>query len=212
MSLLTDRIAWLGHAGFRFSGSRVVYFDPWEAGGLTADLILITHDHFDHCDPATVKALAGPQTRIVTEPASAAKLKDEGLELQATVMKPGDELEISGVRVKAVPAYNTNKDFHPRAKNYLGFVATMDGLSVYHAGDTDHIPEMKGIKAQAALLPVSGTYVMTAEEAVQAALDLEPELIVPMHFGKIVGDEEMAKAFAAALAGRLTVDIKSIAK
>jgi L-ascorbate metabolism protein UlaG (beta-lactamase superfamily) len=204
-----NNLDWLGHASFRWGGSRVVYFDPWEVSGPTADLILITHDHFDHCDPPTVKALCGPQTKIVTEPASAARLKAEGFE-RLTVMKPGDEIEAAGVGIKAVPAYNTNKDFHPRDKNYLGFVVAMDGLSLYHAGDTDHIGEMKNIKAQIALLPVSGTYVMTAEEAVRAALDLAPEVAIPMHFNKIVGDESMAQAFAAALAGRLAVEIKPL--
>jgi L-ascorbate metabolism protein UlaG (beta-lactamase superfamily) len=204
-----DHLAWLGHSGFRLSGSRIVYFDPWEVSGPAADLILISHDHFDHCDPPTVKALYGPQTRIITEPASAEKLKAEGFE-RVTVMAPGDELEVSGVSLKAVPAYNTNKDFHPRGKNYLGFVVTLDGLSLYHAGDTDHIEEMKTIKAQVALLPVSGTYVMTAEEAARAALALSPAVAVPMHFNKIVGDESMAKAFAEALQGRLAVEIKEV--
>jgi L-ascorbate metabolism protein UlaG (beta-lactamase superfamily) len=210
MKINTDNLAWLGHSSFRLSGSRIIYFDPWEAGGPAADLILITHDHFDHCDPPTVKTLCGPRTRIVTEPASAARLKAEGFN-QVTVMAPGDEIEIAGVGLKAVPAYNTNKDFHPREKNYLGFVVTLDGLSLYHAGDTDRIEEMKGLKAQVALLPVSGTYVMTAEEAVQAALDLSPAMVIPMHFNKIVGDESMAKAFAEALKGRLDVEIKTIA-
>jgi len=211
MKINIDHLAWLGHSSFRLSGSRLIYFDPWEVSGPAADFILITHDHFDHCDPPTVKALWGPQTQIVTEPASAAKLKAEGFD-KLTVLEPGGEMEAAGVKIKAVPSYNTNKDFHPRDKNYLGFVVTLDGLSVYHAGDTDHIEEMKTIKAQVALLPVSGTYVMTAEEAVQAALDLSPAVAVPMHFNKIVGDESMAKAFAAALQGRLDVEIKPIAK
>lgn len=207
-----DRLAWLGHSGFRLSGGRLVYFDPWEVGGPVADLILISHDHFDHCDPPTVKALSGPQTQVVTEPAAAARLKAEGFK-RLTVMAPGDEIEIDGlINIQAVPAYNLNKEFHPRDKNYLGFVVTMDGLSVYHAGDTDCIPEMNGIKAQVALLPVSGTYVMTAEEAVQAALALSPGLAVPMHFNKIVGDEAMARTFAEALKDRLPVEIKPCVK
>jgi len=211
MTVNIDHLAWLGHASFRLSGSRLIYFDPWEVSGPAADLILITHDHFDHCDPPTVKALSGPQTRIVTESASAAKLRAEGFE-NLTILEPGGETEAAGVKIKAVPSYNTNKEFHPRDKNYLGFVVTLDGLSVYHAGDTDHIEEMKTVKAQVALLPVSGTYVMTAEEAVQAALDLSPAVAVPMHFNKIVGDESMAGAFAAALQGRLAVEIKPLVK
>ncbi|MCL2029494.1 MAG: MBL fold metallo-hydrolase [Deltaproteobacteria bacterium] len=211
MQVKTDHISWLGHASFLLTGSRVIYFDPWEVKGPAADLILITHDHFDHCDPPTIRALLGPQTSIITEPSSAARLKEEGFK-RLTIMAPGEEIEVLGVAIKAVPAYNTNKEFHPRAKNYLGFIVTLDGLSCYHAGDTDRIEEMKKIKAQVALLPVSGTYVMTAEEAVMGALDMEAELAIPMHFGKIVGDGEMAKAFAAALESRLAVEIKPIVK
>ena len=212
MDLVTDHIAWLGHDSFRISGSRVIYFDPWEVAGPTADLILISHDHYDHCDPTAVKALAGAKTRIITEPAGAAKLKSEGVRHNLTVLEPGAEIEVFGGNIKAVPAYNTDKDFHPRAKNYLGFVVTLDGLSIYHAGDTDRIEEMKEIRAQVALLPVSGTYVMTAEEAVAAALDLAPAVAIPMHFGKIVGDDRMARQFAEALQGRVAVEIKTIVK
>ena len=125
-------------------------------------------------------------------------------------MEPGDELEAFGVIIKAVPAYNTNKDFHPRAAGGLGFVINLDGLSIYHAGDTDFIPEMKDIQAQGALLPVSATYVMTAAEAAQAALAIRPEVAIPIHYGKIVGDEEMARQFKAALKGQVAVEIKTI--
>ncbi len=210
MSINTDGIFWLGHAGFRFTGGRTVYFDPWEAEGPTADIILVSHDHYDHCDPATIKRLSGPQTRIFTEKLSADKLAAEGLGAAVTVLKPGDEAEAFGVAIKAVPAYNIGKNFHPKESGYLGFVVTMDGLSVYHAGDTDCIPEMKDIHPQVALLPVSGTYVMTAEEAVEAALAIRPGLAIPMHIAKIVGDMEMARKFAEALKGRVAVEIKPL--
>jgi len=209
MSINTDIIFWLGHASFRISGSRTVYIDPWEVAGPPADIILITHDHYDHCDPPTIKELLGAKTHLAADPATLTKLKAAGLTGQFTSLDPGDEVEILGVNVKAVPSYNINKDFHPRSNNNLGFVVTMDGQSVYHAGDTDLIPEMAEIKTQVALLPVSGTYTMTAEEAVQAALTIKPEVAIPMHYGKIVGDLGMAQKFAAKLKGLVPVVIKN---
>ena len=149
---------------------------------------------------------------VVTDRDSAAKLRAEGLENQITVVEPGDEIEYKGVGIKVLPSYNLNKDFHPRAKGNLGFILDIDGLSLYHAGDSDFIPEMKGLKVQVALLPVSGTYVMTADEAAQAALAIRPEVAIPIHFGKIVGDAAMAEQFAQDLAGKIEVEIKPIEK
>jgi L-ascorbate metabolism protein UlaG (beta-lactamase superfamily) len=210
MTVKSGGISWLGHDSFRFTGSRVIYFDPWDADGPTADIILISHDHGDHCDPASVGRLCGPQTRIFTEKLSAAKLGAKGVHSAITIMEPGDEAEVFGVNIKTVPAYNIGKDFHPKENGYLGFVVTMDGLSVYHAGDSDFIPEMKDIHPQVALLPVSGTYTMTAAEAVSAALAIQPELAIPMHIAKIVGNMAMAEEFAAALKGKVAVEIKEL--
>ncbi|KXS56171.1 MAG: hypothetical protein AMR96_04215 [Candidatus Adiutrix intracellularis] len=190
-------------------GSRIIYFDPWEVSGPSADLIFITHDHYDHCDPLTIKTLCGPATRLVTEPAAAILLRQAGFDAaNLTVLEPGASLELDGVGIKAVPAYNLDKDFHPRARNYLGFVITLDDWSLYHAGDTDFIEEIKDIRVQIALLPVSGTFVMTAAEAARAARALAPEVAIPMHYGKIVGNEEMAWQFAKALKDQVTVEIK----
>ncbi len=210
MSIKIDGIFWLGHDSFRFTGSRTVYFDPWDAEGPAADIILISHDHDDHCDPASVKRLSGPETRIFTEKKSADKLLAAGITAKISVMSPGDEAEAFGVKIKALPAYNVDKNFHPKENGYLGFVVEMDGLSVYHAGDTDFIPEMKGLRPQVALLPVSGTYVMTAEEAVRAALAIGPGVAIPMHIAKIVGDMAMAEQFAAELKGKIEVVIKPL--
>ena len=109
--------------------------------------------------------------------------------------------------VRALPAYNTDKEFHPKANKWLGFVLTVDGVSIYHAGDTDFIPEMEGLKPDIALVPVSGTYVMDAYQAVEAVKAMRPGLCIPMHYGAIVGDESDAKRFARALEGVVPVRI-----
>ena len=122
-------------------------------------------------------------------------------------MAPGESCKIDNIKIEAVASYNINKKFHPRANNWLGFIVTVNGVRIYHAGDTDYIPEMNNFKADIALLPVSGTYVMTADEAVQAALDIKPQVAIPMHFGSIVGDLSDAESFARALADKITVKI-----
>ena len=198
---------WLGHDTFRLDrASGAIYFDPFELEGDTAPaaLILASHDHYDHCVADDIKKLQGSNTVVVTEGGCAAKLSG-----QVKVMKPGDTLQVGDVSVKALPAYNTNKNFHPKANNWLGFLVTVDGVSIYHAGDTDHIPEMSGLKPDIALLPVSGTYVMTAKEAVEAAKAIEPKVAVPMHYGAIVGDAGDAQKFAAALEGLIRVHVFS---
>lgn len=197
------KIKWLGHDGFRMDAEKTIYVDPYAiSGGPLADLILISHEHFDHCSPGDVAKIQGPCTVILTEPASAAKLSGD-----VRVMKPGDRVTIDGVSVEAVPSYNTDKAFHPKENAWLGFIVEVEGVRVYHTGDSDFISEMKGMDVDIALLPVSGTYVMTAEEAVKAALAIRPKLAVPMHYGAIVGDARDARRFQQQLAGKVEVMI-----
>lgn len=122
-------------------------------------------------------------------------------------MKPGDRITVSGIEIEAVPAYNTNKEFHLKERGWVGYIFTINGQRIYLAGDTDHIPEMKTFDVDIALLPVSGTYVMTAEEAVTAALEIKPKIAVPMHYNSIVGTEEDAERFAEGLNGKIEVRI-----
>lgn len=198
-------IHWLGHDTFKLTGSKTIYFDPYEIKGTgAADIICVTHDHFDHCVPDDIKKLQGPQTVVVAPADCAAKIAGN-----VKTIKPGEKLTVEGVEIEAVPAYNTNKKFHPKANGWIGYIITLDGTRIYHAGDTDRIPEMKKVKADIALLPVSGTYVMTADEAVQAALDINPKIAIPMHYGSIVGDANDAQQFKGLLAGKVEVVIKN---
>jgi L-ascorbate metabolism protein UlaG (beta-lactamase superfamily) len=198
-------IHWLGHDTFRFDAEKVIYTDPFKIkDGKKADIILITHEHFDHCSPEDVDKIVKDKTIIVTTADCRDKLKGKG---EIKVVKPGDKLTVEGVEIEAVPSYNTNKNFHPKANNWVGYIFNVKGIRIYIAGDTDYIPEMKNFKVDVALLPVSGTYVMTAEEAVKAALDIKPKIAIPMHYGEIVGSDADAKKFANALSGKIEVKI-----
>lgn len=204
-----DGLTWLGHASFRFSRiGTTLYFDPWQIeGGLNdADLVFISHPHFDHMNAADLARVGKPDTHVVTVASVAAKLQEAGYRGAVRVVKPGEKLEVKGVLIEVVPAYNKNKRYHPQQEGWAGFIIELDGVRLYHAGDTDFIPEMEGLKVDVALLPVSGTYVMGPEEAAQAAKAINPKLAVPMHYGSIIGTDADARQFRQ-LCGSIIVEI-----
>ena len=198
---MPENIQWLGHDVFKISnGPTVIYTDPFrlEEGADKADIILITHDHFDHCEPQDVAKIVKDDTVIVAPESCGSKLK-----MNIEVVRPGSKIEVKGVPIEATWAYNVNKfrspgePFHPKSPNFVGYIFTANGKRYYLAGDTDLIPEMKGIDVDVALLPVSGTYVMTADEAIEAAnTAVKADVYIPMHYNAIVGTDEDAKKFA----------------
>lgn len=201
--MLLDSIEWLGHSGFRIdAGQATIYIDPYRInGGPTADLILVTHGHYDHYSPQDVERVSGEHTWLVAPPAVAERATG-----RVSSIVPGQQLELEpvpGVEVAAVAAYNTSKrdedgrPFHPREAGCVGFDLNVSGERLYHAGDTDVIPEMDSVVGvDVALLPVSGTYVMTAGEAAEAARRIQPAVAVPMHWGEHIGTRKDAEEFA----------------
>jgi L-ascorbate metabolism protein UlaG (beta-lactamase superfamily) len=185
-------ITWLGHDTTKIKGDKVIYIDPFQLkGGEAADIVLITHEHYDHCSPEDVARIRKKDTVVIGTADVTAKYKGE-----TKTIKAGDSVTVHGITIQAVPAYNTNKKFHPRASGWVGYVVNMNGKRVYHAGDTDRIPEMESLKdIDVALVPVSGTYVMTAEEAAEAVNRMKPKVAVPMHYGSIVGTKADAERF-----------------
>jgi L-ascorbate metabolism protein UlaG (beta-lactamase superfamily) len=177
---------WLSHASFRLDGPPVIYFDPAKVDKdpppTQADIILISHLHDDHFTESSVKLISGPETVIITIPNLAMLI--EALDIECAEVRsaqPGDQMTVGNVSIEMVPAYNIEKDYHPKESNFLGFVVTIEGERVYFAGDTEHIPEMSDIDCDVALLPVGGTYTMDIEEAAQAAAAIGPKVAVPMH-------------------------------
>jgi L-ascorbate metabolism protein UlaG (beta-lactamase superfamily) len=196
---MLENIHWLGHDSFRLDGTTTVYIDPWKlpAGLPPAGLVLVTHEHSDHLSLPDIGALAGPDTVVVGPASVTAPLADR----ETVTVAPGDGIEVRGVGIEAVPAYNLDKfrapgqPYHPREAGYVGYVIALDGVRYYHAGDTDAVPEMAGVHCDVALLPVGGTFTMTWDEAAAACDLLHATAAVPMHYGEIVGDVGDAERF-----------------
>jgi L-ascorbate metabolism protein UlaG (beta-lactamase superfamily) len=189
---MIDNIYWLGHDSFRIDGDVTIYIDPWKlaAGSPPADLILVTHEHSDHFSPEDIDLIRTPQTDLVTIASVAAKLGGP-----VHIVKPGDRLTVRSVAIEVLPAYNLHKKYHPREKGHVGYVLGVGGQRIYHAGDTDAIPEMRDLRPDIAMIPVSGTYVMDVDEALEAVTLLKPGLVIPMHYGAIVGSDADALRF-----------------
>jgi L-ascorbate metabolism protein UlaG (beta-lactamase superfamily) len=193
-------VRWLGHDGFVLQGSKTIIIDPFKAqGNHKADLLLISHEHYDHLSADDIKRFSTSSTKVIAPTICKEALSNLGL--TATYVTPDSKQEIDDVIVETLPAYNLNKFrspgkvFHPREDGRVGYIVTLDGTRFYHAGDADAIPEMKQVDVDVAFLPVSGTYVMTAEEAVGAAKMMKAKVVVPMHFGTIVGTKADADRF-----------------
>ncbi len=197
------RLLWLGHSSFVYEGDPLIYFDPFALHRLRpADIILVGHDHPHHCSPADIEKVRRAPTVILADEHATRHIAPPVIS-----MAPGQQETVEDFLIEAVPAYNLETSFHPRRKAYLGFIVTLEGLRLYHAGDTDFIPEMGDLHVDIALLPVTGFSVMNAEEAAQAALALHPQVAIPMHYGIAHGSLEDAEHFRALLDGKVRVEI-----
>jgi len=183
------RITWLGHASVMIKATATVYIDPWKISKSSprADIVLLTHDHGDHYSESDVKIISDASTRVVA-PMSTKIVTD--------TITPGQSLAIKDVTIKAVPAYNVSKAFHPKVNAWVGYIVDIGGKKIYHTGDTDRIPEMKQITADLVFIPVGGTYTMDASEASEAVKDIKASIVIPIHFGDIVGSIKDAEKFA----------------
>ena len=196
-------LTWLGHDTFKITAkNKIIYIDPFQLTGKEekADIILLSHIHHDHTSPLDIKKIQKNDTIFVTS-------VDSFESHNVHVLKPGESTEIDGISIQATPAYNIDKVFHPKENNWIGFIITIEGKRIYHAGDTDAVPELQAIKADICLLPVSGVYVMSAQEAVNLAMKIKPQVAIPMHYGSIVGSEGDAEEFKERLKGKVDVVI-----
>ncbi len=189
-------IQWLGHASFKIRHEdTVIYIDPWKLKESPGDatLVFVSHSHHDHYSPGDIAKVSGPDTKLIASADVVAKEK------AGEAIMPGLMIELEGVRVRGVAAYNPNKQFHPKANNWVGFLIEIGSKQIYYAGDTDLTEQIKNLKdiIDVALLPVGGTYTMNAEEAAEATKYIKPALAIPYHWGDIIGGQEDAEKFAA---------------
>jgi L-ascorbate metabolism protein UlaG (beta-lactamase superfamily) len=196
---LRRSITWYGQSSLRIEiGGKLVWLDPVKVPVTeAADLILVTHDHGDHYSPEDIQRLSGPSTLVLA-----------AFDGQPwTRIRPGEKRVLGELTVEAVPAYNLVKtQFHPKSAGYCGYILSARGMRVYDAGDTERIPEMKGIRCDAVFLPLGQTYTMgSVAEAAQAALDVKASIVLPFHFGLYEGSEADAQEFSRLLRGKAEV-------
>ncbi len=185
------RLEWISHASFlTATNGKNVYIDPFKIGNTSrkADVIFVTHPHFDHMDMQSIRGISTPDTVLVAP--------EKGIEQLGTRnvirVKPFMDMEIAGIKFSTLPAYNTNPKRlanHPKQNGWVGYVIQTDNVSIYHAGDTDFIDEMKGLEVDIALLPIGGTYTMDIDEAIAAAHSMKAKTVVPMHYKALLGQE-----------------------
>jgi L-ascorbate metabolism protein UlaG (beta-lactamase superfamily) len=196
-----EGFTWFRQSAYRWTdGELNIYIDPWgvDQDAPPADLILITHAHQDHFQPEEIERLRVDGTRLIAPHDIAENLRGD-----MTPVAPGDVADAFGIKIQAVPAYNIVEERlekHPKANNWVGYLLTLGGHTYYHAGDTDHLPELETISADVAFLPIGGTYTMDVPQAAELAKAMKPGVAVPMHYGFVVGTVSDEDAFRKAAA------------
>lgn len=196
---MLERFTWFRQSAFRWTdGERTIYIDPWGTpqDAPPADLILITHAHFDHFQPDEIARLSTGETMVAAPHDVAKELGGD-----VTPVVPGESHELAGVRFTTVPAYNTREealDFHPKANRWVGYVLELTDHAYYHAGDTDHAPELDDVRTDVAFVPIGGHYTMDAVAAAGLVKAIGPRVAVPMHYGFVVGSRSDGERFREA--------------
>ena len=195
---MLENIKVLCHSSIKFEKGQIIYFDPFKINENynDADVIFITHSHYDHFSEEDILKVKKEETKIVVPE----DLYNRSLELgfseeNILVVRPNEEYEINNIKFKTIPAYNLNKNFHPKTNNWVGYIITLDNIVYYIAGDTDVTEENRKVKCDVAFVPIGGTYTMTAKEAATLVNEINPKITVPIHYNCIIGSKEDEKVF-----------------
>ena len=195
---MLDNIEVLCHSSIKINKEKLIYIDPFEINGSPndADLIFITHDHYDHYSEGDIDKVISYNTTIIAPEGLLTKLLKKGIRKECIIaVESQKEYIVHGIKFETVPAYNINKKFHPRENGWVGYIIEIKGIKYYIAGDTDITEENKKVKCDIAFVPIGGTYTMNYSEAAELINIIKPQIAVPIHYGSIVGTIEDATNF-----------------
>ena len=199
---MLENIEVLLHSSIRINKEKVIYIDPYNINKNynDADLIFITHSHFDHYSPEDIEKIKKEDTVIIAPQDLSSRIQNEGFAQEnIIIVSPNKTYETKGIKFETVPAYNVGKQFHPKSNEWVGYILELDGIRYYIAGDTDANEDNKKVKCDVAFVPIGGTYTMTAIEAAEFINEIKPKLAVPIHYGLIVGTDADASKFVSLL-------------
>ena len=195
---MIEDIEVLYHSSIRISKNKIIYIDPFkiDKNYNDADIVFITHDHFDHYSEEDIDKVINENTTIIIPEELLTKILRKGINKNAVItVESNKEYMVQGIKFETIPSYNTNKTFHPKENGWVGYIITLDDIRYYIAGDTDITEENRKVKCDVAFVPVGGTYTMGFKEAAQLINEIQPKIAVPIHYGSVIGTEQDASDF-----------------
>ena len=195
---MLDGIQVLCHSSIRMKRDMTIYFDPFQINHdyNDADILLITHDHYDHYSEEDIDRVVKKDTIVVAPMDLKEKLLNHGFQIEQIVLvEPNQNYQIKGIEVHTIPAYNTNKAFHKKEYGWVGYLIMLDGITYYIAGDTDITEENLQVRCDVAFVPIGGTFTMDYKESAELANTIKADIVIPTHYGSIVGDKKDATKF-----------------